>query len=142
MRNSQRGGVVSFVVVALALTGLLVGGLYLSKNQARMARETNTSTPQTTPKETSGESTQKPAENTTKPDGSVAGNNTNQQQNTPTPTPAQTPTPVASTGPQTPLPETGPSEVLVATLGLTALTFAGIRAYQARRQLHRSALRR
>ena len=46
MRNKQAGGIVSFIIVAVALAGLLAGGLYLSKQQGRAARENDTSTPQ------------------------------------------------------------------------------------------------
>ena len=39
-RRYEQGGVVSFLVVALALTALLVGGIFIMKQQARTARST------------------------------------------------------------------------------------------------------
>jgi cytoskeletal protein RodZ len=155
MKSNQRGGVVSFVIVALALAGLLGGGLYLSKHQARLARDGNTTTPQVTitkPDNKKDDSaTKKPEETTVKPATTEPRDSTTQQPaaTTPKPTPAtttpaaQTPATnrVANTGPSEPLPETGPSEVVVVTIGLSALAFTGYRLLQSRRSLQRAALK-
>lgn len=152
MSNKQAGGIVSFVVIGLVLAGLLGGGLYLSKQQARQARDTDTTTPQVT------------AETDTESGATDKGNDapaTNGPQAAPKPaeptpqtpqsrnTPATRPAPaaggtnrVATTGPSDTIPATGPTETAALVLSLVVLTFASYRFVDARRGFLRSALRR
>jgi type IV secretory pathway VirB10-like protein len=131
MKSNQRGGVISFVIVALALTGLLAGGLYLSKNQGRVARDTDTSTPQISPvkKDETSKKTEEKTPEETKPA-------------TTTPAPTTPTNRVANTGPSEALPVTGPGDVAIITLGLGTLAFTGFRLVQSRRSVHHAALRR
>ena len=152
MKNKQAGGIVSFIIVAVALAGLLAGGLYLSKQQWRTARDNDTSTPQVS---TNQNNDQAKKTDEQKDDTSGAGDrqndpapqqntqgSTGQNQNQPAPT---TPAPgsdrVANTGPSAELPSTGPTETAAVSLALGVLVFAGYRALQSRRALRRSALR-
>lgn len=156
MISNQRGGIVSFGIVAVVLVGLLAGGLFLSKNQARVARDTDTTTPQVATPKTSDKSTKdatksdnespastaepKPATPAAEPAPTVAP--AAQPVLTPTPaTPAAT-TQVASTGPSAELPATGPADAAIVTLALSALAFTGYRLRESRRGVQRAALRR
>lgn len=154
MISNQRGGIVSFGIVAVVLVGLLAGGLYLSKYQARVARDTDTTTPQVATPKASEKSTKdtkksdsestastaepKPATPAAEPAPTVAP----AAQPAPTPaTPAAT-TQVASTGPSAELPATGPADAAIVTLALSALAFTGYRLRESRRGVQRAALRR
>jgi FtsZ-interacting cell division protein ZipA len=160
MQNKQAGGIVSFIIVLVALAGLLAGGLYLSKQQGRTARDNDTSTPQVATNQNEDERQDQqqgaqnrdngteqetpapaaPQQNTQTP----PTNQQNQRQNQPQTSPSTT-SPgadrVANTGPSDTLPSTGPSETVAVTLGLFALVFTGYRLAQSRRALRRSALR-
>ena len=147
MKNKQAGGIVSFVLVGLVLAGLLAGGLYLSKQQARQVRDTDTSTPQVTvnEEEKSAEegATDSPADS---PEAATseeqAAPEAQNQSGSTTPVPNST-NRVATTGPSDAMiPATGPAELIAVLAGLTALTFASYRFVDARRGLRRSALRR
>lgn len=157
MKSKQAGGIVSFIIVAVALAGLLAGGLYLSKQQGRTARDNDTTTPQVTTTEGSEQSNEeKGTENTE--EGAAeqpAQTNTGTAQNQPQATPntsagrgSATPSNgsartdrVATTGPSESIPSTGPTETVAVTLGLAALVFTGYRFAQSRRALRASALR-
>ena len=136
MKDSQRGGIASFVVVALVLTGLLAGGLYLSKHQARVAREKGTTTQVATQNQIQSESTN-PKEGTTDPTAR------NEQTPSTKPTPViPTPTTPAPSAPSaTTVPDTGPTEVAAVTIGLSGLTYAGALFVQTRTRSRRSSLR-
>lgn len=151
MRNKQAGGIVSFIIVAVALAGLLAGGLYLSKQQGRTARDADTSTPEVTTTEQKG--TENTEEEAAKPTPEAnAGTAQNQPQSTPNTPPNQRTTPptsnnprtdrVASTGPSEAIPSTGPTETIAVSLGLGTLVFTVYRFTQSRRALRTSALRR
>lgn len=144
MHSNQRGGIVSFIIVAVALAGLLGGALYFSKQQGREARDT-TPTPQISQRDESKEETTKDEQ----PAGGIPQNN--QAQGTgsaQTPTTPSTRTPatgtdrVATTGPSQDLPATGPAETTAVVAGLSALTFAGYMLVSSRRGLRHSALRK
>ena len=99
-RRYEQGGVVSFLVIALALSALLIGGIFLMKNQARSARETNqvaVNEPQ------SEEQSEAPAEEEDKT-SATEGQPTEGQDPTPAPTNNQNPTPATPSQPATPAP--------------------------------------
>lgn len=151
MSNKQAGGIVSFVVIGLVLAGLLGGGLYLSKQQARQARDSDTTTPQVTVNEKETET-----------ESGAAG--ADEERDVPaTTTPQTTPKPaapapqnrpeasapaigstnrVATTGPSDSIPATGPKETAAVVSALVVITFAGYRFVDARRDFLRAALRR
>lgn len=151
MKSKQAGGIVSFIIVAVALAGLLAGGLYLSKNQGRTARDNDTSTPQVA---TPNQEEQKPQDQQATPkEGEQAApatpstpptNNNQNQQATPQQPAPSTSQPqrdrVANTGPSEELPATGPGETAAVTLAVSILAFTGYRLLQSRRSLRRSAL--
>lgn len=150
MIHNQRGGIVSFGIVTLVLLGLLAGGLYMSKNQARVARDTDTTTPQVSApqKDTDNDKEATPTE--TKPAETPAKKPAAQAPAAaPAPTPAASPSAttastsrVASTGPSAPLPATGPADTALVTFGLSILGFTGYGLYRSRRSLQRAALRK
>jgi FtsZ-interacting cell division protein ZipA len=151
MNSKQAGGIVSFVVIGLVLAGLLGGGLYFSKQQARQARDSDTTTPQVTVNEKETET-----------ESGAAG--TDEERDVPaTTTPQTTPKPatpapqaaqpqrqpatdttnrVATTGPSDSIPATGPKETAAVISALAVITFAGYRFVDARRGFLRAALRR
>lgn len=155
MQSNQRGGIVSFIIVAVALAGLLGGGLYLSKQQARQARdEPGTNVPQVT---TEQKQTETGTPEAGKPDNESG---TAEEQQSPTPAPSPSPNPteqpsspqpqpqsqpqtdrVATTGPSESLPATGPADTAVYMLALAVLAFAGYRHLQSRRLVRQAALR-
>lgn len=150
MYSNQRGGVVSFIIVAVALAGLLGGALYFSKQQGREARDA-TPAPQITEREDVPANTkdEQPAENTPQngtaqtPNTPGAQNQQPQSQTTPsTRTPAAGADRVAGTGPSQQLPSTGPAETTAVVVALSALTFAGYMLVSSRRGLRHSALRK
>lgn len=151
MKNKQAGGIVSFIIVALVLAGLLAGGLYLSKYQGRVTRENDTRTPQVT--------TQNEDENKQENPGASGSNNEETGTASPSTPPANQPAPqqpaprqpapstpqpqrdrVANTGPSDTLPATGPGETAAVTLAVSVLAFTGYKLFQSRRSLRRSAL--
>lgn len=154
MQNKQAGGIVSFIIVLVALAGLLAGGLYLSKQQGRTARDNDTSAPQVANPDTN-------EEETGRPEDEAAGTNEDTPQQNPQDTTENreeqpqaapgtsnpgTTAPrtdrVANTGPSTEIPSTGPTETIIVTLALGTLVFTGYRLVDSRRTLRRSALRR
>ncbi len=170
MSNKQSGGVVSFIIVAIALAGLLASGLYYSKHQARVARESDTSQPQVnTPAEAPAKNEQKPEDkkedkpvataptqqqnnqtqpkpqnntpsDTAKPKPEAKPDSGSSRQEAPKTTPTTGPSSLANTGPSE-LPETGPAGTLASILALAGLTFVGYRLSQSHRNLRRSALK-
>lgn len=155
MNSKQAGGIVTFLVIALALTGLLIGGLYASKQMGRADRTNDTSTPQVTQNEdnTQSEDEEDAAQREEEEAAPATAEPTPETKPTPSPTPAPTPSPsppasttptdrVATTGPSDTLPATGPAETTAAVFVLSGLTFAVYRHAQSRRQLRRTSLRR
>ena len=156
MKNKQAGGIVSFIIVTVALAGLLAGGLYLSKQQGRTARDNDTSTPQVA---TNNGNEPNNATNQQGKGDSDAKEEQDKPADTPAPAPQQntqgtgnqnqpapsTSTPgsdrVANTGPSEQLPSTGPGETAAVSLALGSLVFTGYMALQSRRTVRRSALR-
>ena len=154
MKNKQAGGIVSFIIVAVALAGLLAGGLYLSKHQGRVARDTDTSVPQVTTKKSNEQATKEKSEDKTKDSApqqqsSTGTAQTQQPAATPSTSGGGTPTSgsssgrtdrVANTGPSS-VPSTGPTETLAVSLALGALVFTGYRFLQSWHAFRNSALR-
>lgn len=148
MHNAQRGGIISFVVVAVVLAGLLAGGIYFSKQQGREARN-NTPAPQIAERdeEVAEERADEPA---TQPEG---GTTREASPQTPAPTapqqsrsgttesPGSTTDRVATTGPSD-IPSTGPAGTVAATVALAGLTFGLYRHASSRRSLRDAALRK
>lgn len=146
MNNKQSGGVVSFVVVTVVLAGLLAGGLYFSKHQARVARESDTTTPVVTNNAKEGEGENKPAQDDASSATENRTNEANKKEDTGVTAPSadSTTTPqsrVAATGPPDEIPTTGPRETSVAVFGTALLVFAASTALRARRRMTRAALR-
>ena len=153
MKSKQAGGIVSFIIVAVALAGLLAGGLYLSKQQGRTARDNDTSTPQVTTTEGNERSNEEKGTDTTEEGAADQSpqSNTGTTQDQPQTVPAGRGSAapkgnsrtdrVASTGPSETLPSTGPAETTAVSLALAGLVFTGYRFVQSRRALRASALR-
>ena len=153
MKSKQAGGIVSFIIVAVALAGLLAGGLYLSKQQGRTARDNDTSTPQVTTTEGNERSNEEKGTDTTEEGAadqspqSNTGTTQDQPQTAPAGRGSAAPNSnsrtdrVASTGPSETLPSTGPAETTAVSLALAGLVFTGYRFVQSRRALRASALR-
>lgn len=149
MHNNQRGGIVSFVVVGVVLAGLLVGGLYLSKQQGREAR-TDVPAPQVAERGTDREEPASPTvRDETRPAESNEGAGssgrdtapaTNQPSGTGTARTDQRTDRVANTGPSD-IPATGPAETMVTVIALIGLTFAAHRHFGSRRSRRAAALR-
>ncbi|TXG76036.1 hypothetical protein E6P97_04350 [Patescibacteria group bacterium] len=147
MSSKQGGGIVGFVVVAVVLAGLLAGGLYFSKNQARVARESNTTTPITTTSDANkAKSKNESSRDDTAPAPSTRSDRVDSKESTEadhslaSDTPASQPR-VAATGPSDEIPATGPREAAVAIIGATLLAFAATAVVRARRRLASAALR-
>ncbi len=153
MNNKQAGGIVSFIIVAVALAGLLAGGLYLSKQQGRTARDTDTSTPQvsttetkekssdekSTKNESSQQHTESKPEATRDPSQTTPSSSSSSSSSTPSSSSTRTDR-VATTGPSA-VPSTGPTETVAVSLALGALVFTGYRFLQSRHAFRSSALR-
>lgn len=140
MVNKEQGGIVGFAVVALVLAGLLLGGLFLSKHEARIAHDTNTSQPQVT--------VNKPVESPSASDTSDTPEKSSPQQPATTPktanpqSPSAAPTPakpVPAQGQNSPVPATGPTETLAGMLMFGGLTYATVRYLQSRSLLRASS---
>ena len=130
----ERGGVVSFIIITLALAGLLAGGLYLSKHQARIARDTGSSNVTVNEPGTSGEAGK--TESGSETSSGTAGSSDETQAPA---TGAGHTSSVATTGPST-VAASGPTDVLVTTIGLMVLTATSYTFVASRRSLVRSAL--
>lgn len=146
MNSNQRGGIVSFVVVSLALVGLLAGGLYLSKSQARTARDT-AGAPQVATQQ--ADDTKKQAETPPKTDDAKKepakpeSPKPQDTQNTNRDAPATLPgNRVANTGPSGDIPATGPADTALYALGFGSLTFTGYHLIRSRRLVRQNALKR
>ncbi len=146
-RRYEQGGVVSFIVIGSALTLLLVGGVWLAKQQGRVAHDATASPVSEITSPNTGSSA--PAEKKT--DASIPSTNSGTTELTPrTPAPAppeapaQTPPRVATSGPSMvdeTLPSTGPADVFVSIVGLSVLG-AGTYAYiQSQKRVRASALK-
>ena len=147
MIHNQRGGIVSFGIVTLVLLGLLAGGLYVSKHQARVARDSDTTTPQVSTPQKDADTKKEATPAKTKPVATPAKKPATQTPATaPAATPATAPTAsvprVASTGPSSPLPATGPADTALITFSLSILGFTGYQLYRSHRSLQRAALRK
>lgn len=116
--NSERGGVVSFIVVGLVLVGLLAGGVTLIKNRADKIANTPPETTQT------AADTKQPASST---EESAPKATPQPATTTPAPTP-DTASPVLGAE----IASTGPTETLTATLVLGLLVFFAARYFQTR----------
>lgn len=150
MQSNQRGGIASFIVVTLVLVGLLAGGLYLSKTQARQARDTAGSSGQVA-EEAPKKSAETPADDTSGEQGTTT------EESTPSAskpeqgseTPAAKPAPaapstnrVANTGPSESIPATGSGDVFAYLVGLVALVYTSYQLVQSRRLVRENALKR
>lgn len=148
MKNKQSGGVISFVVIAVVLAGLLAGALYFSKHQARVAREGDRTVPDVVVDTKEGKNSKKPDVATRDDVPTGAGTSDEAKKNDPgAPTtqrgeakPSEAPR-VAATGPSEQIPETGPADVFATFIAIVSLSFAGGVALQARRRVARTALR-
>ena len=149
MKNKQSGGVVSFVVIAAVLAGLLAGGLYFSKHQARVAREGDRTTPTVVTDTKEGKQDGKKPDVATRNDvpagagtsdeakkGETDASTTQRGEAKPPVSPR-----VAVTGPSEQIPETGAADAFAGLAAVVSLVFAGGAALQARRRVARTALR-
>lgn len=153
MQNNQRGGIASFVIVTVALAGLLVGALYFSKQQGRTARD-NAPAPQVTQRDESAQeetaddqpaadngdtSEQSPDTNGAAPAGEEAAPTSGDSS---TSQPSGGTDRVATTGPSDDIPATGPTETVVSIVAASGLAFAIYKLAGSRRGLRSSALRK
>jgi FtsZ-interacting cell division protein ZipA len=169
VQPSRSRSVIGFVIVAIILIVLLLGGLYFGKKfVANMGQKTATtsktpakmtSTSPANKKVADNNATKKTAPSTSKSDTKKSSTPAATPQTTPpttqtpsttTPAPSATPptttTPssstsnpqtVANTGPSSPLPSTGPVEVVSVILGASALAYGGYTYLRSRRELSR-----
>ncbi len=148
MKNNQAGGIVTFVLIGLALAVLLGGGLYASKQMGRANRTNDSSKPQVVQNNDNTQSEDEETaarreEDEVAPATTTPKTETKPQPKPTTPPVATAPTDrVANTGPSEALPATGPAETGAAVFVLSGLTFAVYRFAQSRRELRRNALRR
>lgn len=144
MYRNQRGGIVSFIVIAVALAGLLGGALYFSKQQGREARN-DAPAPKISQREDKAPETAKPenkADDAPATSQPVPGNDSPEpraQEQAPAPTTSTSR--VANTGPTQELPATGAAEDGIAAVAFGVIAFAGYKLFGARRQRQRAALR-
>jgi len=143
--DSQRGGILAFLLVGVLLTVLLAGGIYASKNQGRNAatQPVSTNTQPDTSKKDAGTTTKDqsktPAEDMAKkPDQATPkpATPTTPAPSTPKPTTSPQPSGIANTGPSE-IASTGPTDTLLSIVAL-ALTAGGASAY--RRSVQRMRL--
>lgn len=145
MQSRQSGGIVTFAIVAVVLAGLLAGGLYMSKQQGRVATNGGPTQSQPAPNDqTARPETAK--QNNGAPAAPAKPSEPEQSKPAPSTQPPQTSStstsqPVASTGP-TEVPSTGPTETALVSGVFGVLAFAGYRLAVSRRGLRRSALSR
>lgn len=126
VRTNQGGSVLSFIIVAVVLLGVVLGGIYLIRRA-------------TSPTQTTGDSSQEPS--------SDAPQSTPEEQKKPVtePTPATPPTSnngqaQTNTGNQSPqptttLPQTGPAETISTALILALVTGVLVSYGRSKRQL-------
>lgn len=168
-RRDEQGGVVSFVVIAVALSVLLIGGIFLMKYQARVARdaadnvavseEKNNDQSNSSGTSDSGEASDNttPQDSDTTTDSSGSSNSTGTTGTTGTTTPTPPPSgststtgttgTVATTGPSSTdddsgsLPSTGLSDGLLPLLALGGVS-GGLYAFvRSQRTMRGSALK-
>ena len=155
-RRYEQGGVVSFVIVATVLALLLVGAILWAKQQGKVntpvVKQPVTQVAQSSPTTTTSNSEQQTntstsQETTPASSSTSATSSTTNQQSTPssaasTATNTQvTSNKVASTGPSVDqLPSTGPAELFMTTVALSAVSATVYVLARSRRQLRSSAL--
>ena len=154
-RRYEQGGVVSFVIVATVLALLLVGAILWAKQQGKVntpvVKQPVTQVAQSSPTTTSNseqQTTTSTSQETTPASSSTpATSSTTNQQSTPSSTTSTatntqvTSNKVASTGPSVDqLPSTGPAELFMTTVALSAVSATVYVLARSRRQLRSSAL--
>lgn len=148
IQDKERGGIVVFAIVGVLLAGLLIGGLYLSKNQARIARDNESPTvaidtakeaeeaeeksPATTKDETKNTPAPAPSTPAPKPDTST-------KPATPA-APSVPSTRLPTSGPSSAVPATGPADTFLGIVVVTTITFVSFVFFQSNSRLRRSAL--
>ena len=153
VRTNQGGSILSFVIIGVVLTSLLVGGVYIvhQRADARVAVTQPTPADKTTTPATPGDNapvaTPGTNQTTTEPTSPDATSSP-----TPTPTPSdQTPTPTtlpsgstdtssstppsSTSTPATALPHTGPAETLGSIIIMGVMTVAVVSYVRSRRLL-------
>jgi len=125
VRTNQGGSVLGFIVIGVAMALLLVGGVYLVRQQINTpSSQGPAQTPQPPKPQPEKPQPTKPNQGTVTPDQTTA----------PTALP-QTPPP----SPSSELPKTGPAETVSVLAALLLLTLAGV-SYVRSRRLLRSSL--
>lgn len=142
-RDNQRGGIVAFAIIGILLAGLLAGGLYISKQQARIAQE-NTPPPIAIDTEKEANETEDTLGGPKKDESETS----TPPPATTTPKPATGSTPstprvsVPVSGPSEPLPSTGPSDIFLSAFAAMAITFVSLLFVRSSARLRHSALSR
>lgn len=135
-RTNQQGGIVSFIVIGIALASLLFGGLYLSKQQARIARDGSSpviTAPAIDQDDSSTGTDTIPATDTADSTSSAE---------TTAPRTSQTATPqVVRTGPSTSVPATGPEDAAMGIFALGIVVYALTYLIYSRRSFVKTVLR-
>lgn len=135
--QKEQGGVLSFIIIGLVLTVLLVGGVLLAKQQARLARsDTGTSTTQDLSNDTSA-----PADETPQSDNPATGGTSSGDSSDSTGLGDNNSLPTSGPSGVDTIPSAGPANIMAGAVGLGAAT-AGVYMYvQSSRRVRSSALK-
>lgn len=125
VRTNQGGSVLSFIIVAVVLLGVVLGGIYLVRRATSStqtagdnAQESSTTSPQSTLEEQKTPATETAPATPPKSDNSQAQTNTSQ-----------------SSGSAATLPQTGPVETISTALTLAVITGVAVSYARSKRQL-------
>lgn len=138
----QAGGILVFILVGIALAALLGGGIYLSKQQGRVASQTDIVATDTAKTD---DTTSDAAPNGANKDDEVKVTPQPQTANptptTPAPTPDRNVAGVPATGPSN-IAATGPSDVIVPMLAVSLLAGGAISYHRSTLAVRTQALKR
>lgn len=140
--DRQAGNVIAFIIVGIVLAALLGLGIYVSKQQGRVASQTDTVSVNTSEKETDDATTQNGQAGQDASDPAPSEGTPTPQSQATTPTaPVNTPQQqVPHTGPSS-IASTGPAESAVTALALGLITIGLLSYLRSQRSFRKSALK-